>query len=328
MTSSILIIYFYDSFRHVVQVVKFPETANGKLDRNALPDPSDDDTAVAVDNHGGMVSVDDMGDADATDVDDCARQEHDYRTAAHGLSCADNDQLQQQQQQRGTRALIQHICTIIEKVRGRRPFRTDAASFASIGVDSLGAVLFVKYLSESVGGVKIDPVTIYAPGVTVRSFAEDLYKRLDEKHPDVLRVLGIPPEPSISSFSSRDLRGSGGGDMMHNTSQRRSGAASSSGSRDRSSMCSPSSMNQPAHEWSDSVEERREAGIGIGECETDAFAGSSNSIEGVDDIVDDNYEGTNDVRELETSFDNILAANRSLVEGMRGVFALFVLGHR
>ena len=302
-------------FRHIVQVMKFPETANGKLDRNALPDPSDDDTAVDTLVH-GMMSSDDVDVSDATDVDDRARREHGYLPVVQALSCADNDQLQQQQ--RGTWALTRHICTIVEKVRGRRPPRTGATSFASIGVDSLGAVLFVKYLSESVGGVKIDPVTIYAPGVTVRSFAEDLYKRLEEKHPEVLQALGIPPEPDVVSYSSREIRGGGGGDMMHNTSQRRSGAAGSSGSRDRLSVSSSSStMNHSAHEWPDSVEER-----GGGECETDAFAGVS---EGVDDVVDDHYEGAADARELDTSFDNILAANRSLVEGLRGVFALFVL---
>ena len=40
------------------------------------------------------------------------------------------------------RLLADHICSLIERVRGRRPFA--GASFAAIGVDSLGAVMFIK----------------------------------------------------------------------------------------------------------------------------------------------------------------------------------------
>ena len=58
-----------------------------------------------------------------------------------------------------------HSC-VIPQVRGRRPVL--ANSFASIGVDSLGAVMFIKYLSDSVGGIRIEPSKIYAPGVTIR----------------------------------------------------------------------------------------------------------------------------------------------------------------
>jgi acyl carrier protein len=46
-------------------------------------------------------------------------------------------------------SIAKHICDVVEKVRGRRPVLS--SSFASIGVDSLGAVMFVKYLSESLG---------------------------------------------------------------------------------------------------------------------------------------------------------------------------------
>jgi hypothetical protein len=70
-------------------------------------------------------------------------------------------------------AIAKHICDVVEKLRGRRPALS--SSFASIGVDSLGAVMFVKYLSESLGGLRIDPSKIYAPGVTVSSFARYIY---------------------------------------------------------------------------------------------------------------------------------------------------------
>ena len=54
-------------------------------------------------------------------------------------------------------------------MRGKRPNLSN--SFASIGVDSLGAVMFIKYLSDSVGGIRIEPSKIYAPGVTIRLVA-------------------------------------------------------------------------------------------------------------------------------------------------------------
>ena len=48
----------------------------------------------------------------------------------------------------GGRALTKHILDIIEQVRGHRP--TAKSSFATIGVDSLGAVMFIKQVTPLV----------------------------------------------------------------------------------------------------------------------------------------------------------------------------------
>ena len=57
----------------------------------------------------------------------------------------------------------------VVQMRGRRI--SPNANFSSIGVDSLGSVLFMKYISDTFGGVRISPASLYGPGVTVRSFA-------------------------------------------------------------------------------------------------------------------------------------------------------------
>lgn len=59
-----------------------------------------------------------------------------------------------------------HDLIAYSQLRGRRPLLSN--SFASIGVDSLGAVMFIKYLSDSLGGLRLEPAKIYAPGVTIR----------------------------------------------------------------------------------------------------------------------------------------------------------------
>lgn len=84
--------------------------------------------------------------------------------------------------------MVRHICDMVEQMRGRRP--SSGSSFAAIGVDSLGAVMFVKFLSDSLGSIRIEPSKIYAPGVTIRSFAEGLITRLEKEGPDALLHLG------------------------------------------------------------------------------------------------------------------------------------------
>ena len=87
--------------------------------------------------------------------------------------------------------MVKHICDMVEQIRGRRP--SSGSSFAAIGVDSLGAVMFIKFLSDSLGGIRIEPAKIYAPGVTIRSFAEGLITRLEKEKPDALHHLGRVP---------------------------------------------------------------------------------------------------------------------------------------
>ena len=87
--------------------------------------------------------------------------------------------------------MVKHICDMVEQMRGRRP--SSSSSFAAIGVDSLGAVMFIKFLSDSLGGIRIEPAKIYAPGVTIRTFAEGLITRLKKEKPDALLQLGKEP---------------------------------------------------------------------------------------------------------------------------------------
>jgi hypothetical protein len=46
------------------------------------------------------------------------------------------------------------VCEAIERVRGVRP--SAGASFSVIGVDSLGAILFLRHLSDKLEGYRID----------------------------------------------------------------------------------------------------------------------------------------------------------------------------
>jgi hypothetical protein len=99
------------------------------------------------------------------------------------------------------RSMAAHICDVIKQVRGRRP--KPSSSFAMIGVDSLGAVMFIKSLSDSLGGVRIEPSKLYAPGVTITSFAEELYQRLLTENPDALEKVGCNQLPGKNLFFPR-----------------------------------------------------------------------------------------------------------------------------
>ena len=153
-------------------VASFPTTANGKLYRKALPEPP-------------------LHDEDEDDEGEEGDEGEGKRGAA-----ADDTLQAQQQQQRGQAALTRHVAAVAARLRGRAPPSPSYASFAAVGVDSLGAVLFVRALSASLGGdVRVDAAELFAPGVTVRSFAEGLYRRLEDKHPEV-PFSTPPPRPS------------------------------------------------------------------------------------------------------------------------------------
>jgi hypothetical protein len=119
-------------------VSSFPTTANGKLDRNALPDPP----AMAA-----------AGRASETAV---AEAETGQAKPARLSLSAPVQYLS---------GLEEHVCRSVEQLRGRRPLPT--ASFATMGVDSLGAVLFLRLLGDSLGpGVKISPHSLYGQGAS------------------------------------------------------------------------------------------------------------------------------------------------------------------
>ena len=145
-------------------VESFPQTANGKLDRNALPDPPlQGDSSLPVYEEGDM------------HLADVAQEMKDHTK----------------------RTLADHICDTIQSFRGRRP--KPSATFSSIGVDSLGAVMFLRYLSDSLGGLRLSPNSLYGPGITISSFAVEVHNRLVQEKPEVLTNLGLAAVPIIDT---------------------------------------------------------------------------------------------------------------------------------
>ena len=211
-----------------MQISVFPETANGKLDRKALPDPTVSDLCVGeVDATSDLNSdVIDGNNVLNEEEEEGEKEEEEERERIHSkidvddhttLSSYPNTQSKSELEEgpgyvplkssestdprsvrnmnksklKNTKAvtiMMRHVCDMIEELRGRRP--STNSSFASIGVDSLGAVMFIKYLSDSLGGIRLEPAKIYAPGVTIRSFSESLLTRLEKEKPEALINLG------------------------------------------------------------------------------------------------------------------------------------------
>lgn len=136
----------------------FPTTANGKLDKNALPDPSDDDN----------------DESDESQPQGKSQKGYEDIVSLHNSP---------------VRKMEDHICDIILRLRGVRP--KPSSSFAMMGIDSLGAVIFLRILSTSLGGIAIQATDIYAEGITINSFAKKLIQRLLIEKKDALEALGI-----------------------------------------------------------------------------------------------------------------------------------------
>lgn len=177
-----------------MQVQSFPETANGKLDRKALTDPASSDQVIEMQS-----SAEERVQPQSPCIEDtlainfnCTRGGGESGVGAgvgvEGKSAYLNSRQRSLLNSKNVTTMVKHICDMVEQMRGRRP--SSGSSFAAIGVDSLGAVMFIKFLSDSLGGIRIEPAKIYAPGVTIKTFAEGLITRLEKEKPDALLQLG------------------------------------------------------------------------------------------------------------------------------------------
>ena len=129
---------YYMMPKFIVEVTVFPQTANGKLDRKALPDPP------GLEGPSGVLTPGPQGSAGGAGT-------------GKGASRTKNTKI----------SMTTHILDIVDSVKGFRP--SPMASFATIGVDSLGAVMFVRRLSDSLGGFRIAPTAVFAAGSTIRT---------------------------------------------------------------------------------------------------------------------------------------------------------------
>ena len=131
---------YYMMPKATVLIDKFPMTATGKIDRKSLPDPPE------------PVDIPQPGMPDG----------------ANGAGALSADLALASSTSRVLR-MEDLVIRAIANMRGKSPLPT--SNFGAIGVDSLGAVLFIKYLSDLFGGVRISPKELYTPGVTIRSFS-------------------------------------------------------------------------------------------------------------------------------------------------------------
>ena len=144
-----------------VLIDEFPQTANMKLDRKALPDP--------------VAYLDD------------SLQDVELVTISSGPNCSKDDISINQplsNEQKAHYKLSKHIMNLVSKISGKKTSMN--MTFAQFGVDSLRAVMIIKLLSDNFGGIRLDPACIYTPGMTIIKFSSGFYDRLVVEKPDVL----------------------------------------------------------------------------------------------------------------------------------------------
>ena len=72
------------------------------------------------------------------------------------------------------------VLNIIYQLRGKR--LSTSSTLTSIGVDSLGAVMFIRQLSDRLGGLSLEPSIIFSPNMTITNLCSLLMEKNLEKN--------------------------------------------------------------------------------------------------------------------------------------------------
>ena len=83
--------------------------------------------------------------------------------------------------------LVRLVLHVLKESRGVNA--SSSSSFASVGIDSIGGIFFIRALSDALGGISISPRELYSPGTTVGSFASKLQLRITNERPELLPVI-------------------------------------------------------------------------------------------------------------------------------------------
>ena len=173
---------------HYVVVQKFATTPSFKIDRKQLPDPVE--WAELAAQTEAMAKAENCRAANSLPIGvEVVRSRSGYWDPAAPTKDDEGTETEEENLLGKPITMLQHVTSVIFKARGVRPAPT--SNFASIGVDSLGAIFFLTVLSESLGGLRIKPQEMFSQGITIESFSRHLLQRLDKEHPERLQTLNI-----------------------------------------------------------------------------------------------------------------------------------------
>ena len=148
-----------------ISLSSFPMTPNQKIDKKALPDPSFLSSPSSITPSSSSASSSSSSSSSAPVL---------LTTSKAGGP---------------PRTMVEHICQVMYDIRGTYP--SPSSTFLSIGVDSLGAAFFIRILSDSLSGHRINPLQLFQAGVTISSFSVSLFREIEAENPAVLSKLGL-----------------------------------------------------------------------------------------------------------------------------------------